>query len=360
MTMMKMMTIKRIGHALSNPTTTAKALRGLAAGDKSIVYREVEVPIPATATLNPATDEPVPPPTLHFFTGPWLAGKDGKDGVDGAQESTGPVVFYAHGGGYKDALMPAGQPRVAQKIASASGARAVVFIAYTRLPEAQYPGQLIQGVEAVRFLIEEENIKPEHLILAGDSAGGHLMASVLAHIAQPSPYTSTLAPALKGGRIGAAILVSPWFTWTHLDGIVNSPCDMLDRTYLTNLVSVLAPVPEDIWCEIVDAPGAAEVWTRAFGKGETGIIGKLLVTIGDSELCFRDARIFASDYAGCTPVVLGDGGLKSELKTIKESHRALAIGQNESHVQPMLDMAVGYQDGATIRAIQAFASSLRR
>ncbi|EGX90339.1 hypothetical protein CCM_06757 [Cordyceps militaris CM01] len=168
---------KRISYAGSHVKTTDELLRAFVRKRRDrIQHREVAVPISAAAATNPATGRAVPSPTLHFLSGPWLGSGDG------------PVLFYAHGGGYLEPVVPGAHIPLARSMAQACGARAIVFIAYALCPEAQYPAHLVQVVEAMRFLLEREAIPPGELVLAGDSAGAHMMASLLAHMAAPAPH----------------------------------------------------------------------------------------------------------------------------------------------------------------------------
>ena len=48
---------------------------------------------------------------------------------------------------------------------------AVLFPAYGLAPYATWPTQLEQGVESLRYVLEELGRKPGNVMLAGDSAG---------------------------------------------------------------------------------------------------------------------------------------------------------------------------------------------
>ncbi|KAM3443324.1 hypothetical protein MY4824_000627 [Beauveria thailandica] len=359
---------KRIVYAAGHTKTTSERVRGYATKRDGIKHREVLVPINAAATApNPVTGRAVSSPTLHFFSGPWLAGEPGNDDDDdddkdghGRGRRGGPVIVYAHGGGYVEPIAPSAHVALARSMAKACGARQVVFIAYALCPEAQYPTQLVQVVESLRFLLEHEDVPPTDLVLAGDSAGAHMMASLLAHIAAPAPYAPPLRP---GGRFLAAVLLSPWFTWTDAASLGTSACDYLEGPHTARLVRVLRPRVADVWCEIVAAPGAREVWARVFGGGAAGggekpLVERLLVTASDSEIMHRDARVFAVDYAGATSVSVGAGESETQFARVRSEARVFAVGTRETHVQPGLDEAVGYHGGGTWRALQAFMSSL--
>ncbi|MGC5166202.1 alpha/beta hydrolase [Luteimicrobium sp. DT211] len=100
--------------------------------------------------------------------------------------STGPLpaVLYMHGGGW--VLGNAGtHDRLVRELAV--GARAaVVFVEYSRSPEARYPEAVEQGYAAARWVVangETLGLDPSRLAVAGDSVGGN-MAAVLALLAK--------------------------------------------------------------------------------------------------------------------------------------------------------------------------------
>ena len=90
-----------------------------------------------------------------------------------------PVVMYFHGGGWilgdKDT-----HDRLIREIAN--GARAaVVFVDYSRSPEAQYPVAIEEAYAATKYLAEngrQLRVDSSHLAVAGDSVGGN-MATVV-------------------------------------------------------------------------------------------------------------------------------------------------------------------------------------
>jgi acetyl esterase len=93
------------------------------------------------------------------------------------QPSSGmlPAVMYFHGGGWVlgDRIS---YDRKTRDLAHASGA-AVVFVEYTRSPEARYPVALEEAYAATAWIAEhglELSLDGARLAVAGDSAGGNL------------------------------------------------------------------------------------------------------------------------------------------------------------------------------------------
>ncbi|MBZ5553447.1 MAG: alpha/beta hydrolase [Acidobacteriia bacterium] len=95
--------------------------------------------------------------------------------------STGvlPVVMYFHGGGW--VLGDVGtHDRLVREIAI--GARAaVVFVDYTRSPEAKYPVAIEQAFAATKYIAENGrtlHLDTSRIAVAGDSVGGNMAAAV--------------------------------------------------------------------------------------------------------------------------------------------------------------------------------------
>ncbi|WP_109210220.1 MULTISPECIES: alpha/beta hydrolase [Microbacterium] len=95
-----------------------------------------------------------------------------------------PVILYVHGGGW--VLGNAGtHDRLVRDLATGADA-AVVFVEYTRSPEARHPVAIEQAYATARWVTEkgeERGLDASRLAVAGDSVGGN-MAAVLAILAK--------------------------------------------------------------------------------------------------------------------------------------------------------------------------------
>jgi acetyl esterase/lipase len=95
-----------------------------------------------------------------------------------------PVILYVHGGGW--VLGNAGtHDRLVRELATGTGA-AVVFVEYTRSPEAKHPVAIEQAYATARWITDEgdqKKLDASRLAVAGDSVGGN-MAAVLAILAK--------------------------------------------------------------------------------------------------------------------------------------------------------------------------------
>lgn len=90
-----------------------------------------------------------------------------------------PVVLYMHGGGWVLGDKTT-HDRLIREMAMGTQA-AVVFVDYTRSPEARYPVALEQGYTALQWVAKEgaaHNLDAAHLALAGDSVGGNMVAAL--------------------------------------------------------------------------------------------------------------------------------------------------------------------------------------
>lgn len=94
-------------------------------------------------------------------------------------QETLPVVIYFHGGGW---ILGDGQThdRLVREIANGSGA-AVIFVEYSRSPEAQYPVPIEEAYAVTRYVAENPgafNVDATRLAVVGDSVGGNMAAAV--------------------------------------------------------------------------------------------------------------------------------------------------------------------------------------
>lgn len=123
--------------------------------------------------------------TQNGFKGEWLVGK---------QVSEDRVVLYMHGGGF--VFYPKLYRNMIARIGQASRAR-VFSLDYSLAPEHPYPKPLHEAAAAYQWLLT--SYKPEQIAIAGDSAGGTLVLTLLHHIRNnhlPQPACAvTLSPA---------------------------------------------------------------------------------------------------------------------------------------------------------------------
>ena len=106
------------------------------------------------------------------------------------------VLLCTHGGGYVTGSMYTHR-KVYGHVAKAIGCRALI-VHYRRAPEHVHPGPVDDVVASYRWLLDQ-GVKPQHIALTGDSAGGGLA------------ITSLLRAREQGLPMPAATMpLSPW------------------------------------------------------------------------------------------------------------------------------------------------------
>lgn len=119
-------------------------------------------------------------------------------------QGVGPLIVFFHGGGFVigDLAIYEGLMR---RLAAATGWR-VLAVEYRLAPEAPYPAQHEDALAAARWALahaEALGLDPDRLVLAGDSAGGHMAARA--------------SITLNGERPGAVWLQILLYPLVHVD-----------------------------------------------------------------------------------------------------------------------------------------------
>ena len=107
------------------------------------------------------------------------------------------VILYFHGGGYVIGSINSHR-ELMSRISRSSKAR-VLIIDYRLAPEHPFPAAVEDAYTAYQWLIEDQKIAPNNLVIAGDSAGGGLTLATLINLRDkdiPLP--------------AAAVCLSPW------------------------------------------------------------------------------------------------------------------------------------------------------
>jgi acetyl esterase/lipase len=127
------------------------------------------------------------------------------------------VLLYVHGGGYVIGSAHFYR-RLTGHLAKAIGCR-VLNVDYRLAPEAPHPAPVEDSTKAYRWLLDQ-GITPDHIAIAGDSAGGGLTVATLLSIRNaglPMP--------------AAAVPLSPWI---DMEGTGESVMTKADRDVLVN------------------------------------------------------------------------------------------------------------------------------
>ncbi|TPX10341.1 uncharacterized protein E0L32_008746 [Thyridium curvatum] len=286
------------------PPRHLRWLRPLTTGDVVKSYCATNR-ISHEAVTLPDTDGLAPPATLHFV---------GSKSTD----SEGDVFVWFHGGGYIAPLQGCG---TASRAAKACNGK-LVILEYQLAPENKYPGQLAQANAALRFLLRYRRMG--QIVIGGESGGGNLLLALLAHLQSPKPG---LTAVTAEGNLRGLLAVSPR---TRNQAVTasydtNKWKDCLGRRSLRVITGHWQP-KDDVWA----GPDTAEV---SFWDGLRA--DKIIFIAGGDEV-YRDDVV---DTAGTITQAVGADRVQ------------LVICPGEMHVQASLDLAMGIEDGLTLKAI---------
>lgn len=127
---------------------------------------------------------------------------------------------------------------------------AILALEYTLVPDQVYPIQLQQTIAGYKHVLSIIH-DPSKICVAGDSAGGALILSLLLHLAKSSKARLDVenSAATETAVPGMAVLISPWVTLVSPKHR-NTPSDYLDVTslhhyahqYANNKVSLHDPL----------------------------------------------------------------------------------------------------------------------
>ena len=107
------------------------------------------------------------------------------------------VILYLHGGGYIAGSIKS-HKGLAAELSRMSKAR-VLLIDYRLAPEHIFPAAIVDSTKAYRWLISNEGILPNNVIIGGESAGGGLTIATLVKLRN------------EGVKLpAAAVCLSPW------------------------------------------------------------------------------------------------------------------------------------------------------
>ncbi|KAL4788262.1 Alpha/Beta hydrolase protein [Aspergillus varians] len=130
--------------------------------------------------------------------------------IESHPEDADLVLFHLHGGGYVMGHPLDNAPElllIAEALSQRNHSVAVFSLEYTLAPNAPLPTQRDQTMAAYTWLINELHVNPSKLYLIGESAGGHLILSLLTTLHQRS-LSLEKPPTLP--KPAAAFLISPW------------------------------------------------------------------------------------------------------------------------------------------------------
>ncbi|MDE0777326.1 MAG: alpha/beta hydrolase [Nocardioides sp.] len=180
----------------------------------------------------------------------------------------GPVVVYAHGGGYCIGSLDSHRPMLTHLASAVSGR--VLAVDYRLAPENPFPAALDDACAAYRWVLAG-GMDPSRVVLAGDSAGGGLTLATLVALrdaADPLP--------------AAGVCLSPWADLTQSGATMSEKSDVDPMVHAEDL---------DRWATAYagsgndpGAPGLSPLFADLSG------LPPLLVEVGTAEVLLDDAR----------------------------------------------------------------------
>lgn len=109
---------------------------------------------------------------------------------------------------------------VAELLAMRNITVSIFTLDYTLAPRVRFPRQLEEAMAAYRYLVEELGIEVERLAVLGESAGGHLVLSLLTNLhlqATGGAPSVPPKPPLPLPKPAMALLMSPWIDLLNRD-----------------------------------------------------------------------------------------------------------------------------------------------
>ena len=144
------------------------------------------------------------------------------------------IILHLHGGGYFSS-----QPahyllfnlRLAESILEQGFTVSIFALDYSLAPEHLFPTQLDEATAAYQYLTSEAQIPAKNIIVAGDSAGGHLALSLLVHL---DNMRLSNAEKIALEKPGGLVLMSPWLSLQHepTSFTTNKYTDLLSGPFL--------------------------------------------------------------------------------------------------------------------------------
>ena len=180
-----------------------------------------------------------------------------------------PILLYFHGGGFRIASALAYRS-YGSHLAAVLGAR-VLLVEYRLAPENKFP-KAVDDCFAVWESLLAEGIDPGRIVIAGDSAGGGLAASVTMH-------------ALADGVLPAGVICcSPWVDLTITAGTYDTNAES-DKLFSRTSAEEAAPA------YLGGADPMNPIASPLFGDWDGA--PPLLILVGDAEVLLDDSRKLA-------------------------------------------------------------------
>jgi len=181
------------------------------------------------------------------------------------------IILYLHGGGYVTGSINTHREMLS-RISAASKAR-VFIIDYRLAPEYPFPAAVEDSTKAYQFLIEDQKIAPNNVIIAGDSAGGGLTLASLLNLRDKGIALPT-----------AAVCISPW-----------TDLGLTSKSYKEKArIDPMVTMDDLMFCARLYLGNAD--YTNPLASplyGDPKGLPPLLILVGSAEILLEDSVVFA-------------------------------------------------------------------
>ncbi|WVF67244.1 hypothetical protein IAT40_001992 [Kwoniella sp. CBS 6097] len=168
------------------------------------------------------------PVKAFWFTGEKLT----PDEPPAPRNPSDPVMIHFHGGGYicGTAAETDLTSSIAKSMVKYSPIHHVLSVDYRLAPTAPWPLPLLDAISAYHYLVKEEGVYEGDIVVAGDSAGGHLAMALVRWLRDEGAEVGLNMPR-------GLVLMSPWadvgFTnaWGAEAVKHNRDCDTIEDTF---------------------------------------------------------------------------------------------------------------------------------
>jgi acetyl esterase/lipase len=285
--------------------------------------------------LNPSTSECYFTHCKESNITPQTTKVDGESGKAAAHWLGNPdaetVIFYLHGGGYTQPVNPGYFQYISRLIEDLNGEKgsrsvAVLFLAYTLVPEATHPTQLREAATMLSHLITELGRSPSDIFISGDSAGANLAIALLSHLLRPHPEV----PAIKLHQpLAGALLYSPWVGFrTDYPSFDNETLDTLAPLALRKWSAMFLNKANPVDPEADPGPVSGDSWTEpcvndpSWWNGLHNVVGDIFVSYGSYEVLADSIRDWKKQLIAGWAEGGGAASRVTFVETPKESHIA--------------------------------------
>lgn len=181
------------------------------------------------------------------------------------------------------------------------------------MPNASYPTQFSQAVEALRYVLEDLRRAPREIMLASDSAGGNLCLAILSHLMHPSKDVPRLEAS---SPLRGMILMPSWIcckaSWPSMTQNLYKDINSLDALHEWSL-DYLNGRASDNYFEPIRA--AREWWINAPVERTLVVAGEDKVFLNPITLWVETYKVSLTFHQGLWLKLVRPPGMKSLQET---------------------------------------------